>query len=93
MRSEIFAVSEHLLKYLNHTMVQLERRRGLLFSVIILGAIVSGSVYYYVRDYWNIEAKVKSRLIFSTYSVNVHAPVYLVPGQFLRSQAIFCHKS
>ncbi|KAM7434372.1 hypothetical protein ABFA07_015546 [Porites harrisoni] len=38
-------------------MVQLERRRGLLFSVIILGAIVSGSVYYYVRDYWNIEAK------------------------------------
>ena len=49
-------------------MVQLERRRGLLFSVIILGAIVSGSVYYYVRDYWNIEAKVKSRLIFSAYS-------------------------
>lgn len=53
-------------------MVQLERRRGLLFSVIILGAIVSGSVYYYVRDYWNIEAKVKSRLIFSAYvSVNL----------------------
>ncbi|CAH3018918.1 unnamed protein product, partial [Porites evermanni] len=54
---KISAVSEHLLKYLNHIMVQLERRRGLLFSVIILGAIVSGSVYYYVRDYWNIEAK------------------------------------
>ena len=42
-------------------MVQIERRRGLLFSVIILGAVVSGSVYYYIRDYWNIEAKVGFR--------------------------------
>ena len=90
---KVSAVSKYFVKYLNHTMVQLERRRGLLFSVIILGAIVSGSVYYYVRDYWNIEAKVKLRLIFSAYSVNVHVPVYLVPRQFLLSQVIFCHKS
>ena len=39
-------------------MVRLERRKGLLFSTIILGAVVSGTMYYYIRDYWGLEAKV-----------------------------------
>lgn len=38
-------------------MVRLERRKGLLFSTIILGAVVSGTMYYYIRDYWGLEAK------------------------------------
>ena len=41
-------------------MVRVERRKGVLFSVILLGTAVSGYMYYYIRDHWNLEARVSS---------------------------------
>ena len=55
-------------------MVRLERRKGLLFSTIILGAVVSGTMYYYIRDYWGLEAKVRASFRGCQYSVFFYFP-------------------
>ena len=60
-------------------MVRVERRKGLLFSVIILGAVVSGSVYFYLRDNWNLEAKVRSYV----FEFQLHA---------MKHSFVNCHK-
>ena len=56
-------------------MVRLERRKGLLFSTIILGAVVSGTMYYYIRDYWGLEAKVRVSSRGCQYSVVFLPPI------------------
>lgn len=44
---------------LEYNMVRLERRKGFFFSMIILGVVVSGIMYYYICDYWGFEVKVR----------------------------------